>query len=241
MQSNPVAMITGASRGIGRAAALYFAEQGYDVALIARNKEKLEALQQEIEQRTKGKVKTGVFALDVSDRNAIDNAVDQIVKAHKRIDVLFNSAGVFTKGTSDIDLDEMHAMVHVNLLGAYYCIHAVTPIMKQQKSGTIINLASRAGKRGLAGSGAYCMTKFGLVGLNESLYKELLPYNIRVTAICPSVIDTEMTASFGTKNKDKITTADIMTTVNYIMSLSPTAAVPEIVINCPQVDIDTTL
>lgn len=244
MSQNPVAIVTGASRGIGRAAALYFANVGYDVALVARSESDLIKVQDEIhqvinpkrQQEDKAPVESGVFIVDVTDQQQVEDAVSKIHTAHQRIDVLFNNAGIFEPGTSDIAADTLHHMIQVNCLGVYYFTHAVVPHMKQQQSGYIFNLASYSGIRGLAHMGGYSMTKFGVVGFSDSLYKECLPYGIKVTAICPSVIETPMTASSDMPDEEKIRVDDIVSTVDYLISLSPTATVKKILVECAYIE-----
>jgi len=226
---NKVAIITGASRGIGKSAASYFAEQGYDVALIARNRELLEALSDELKQYYQ--INTGVFALDVCDREAVNACVNQIKRNHASIDVLFNNAGVFSFGTSEISPDDFDKLIDVNLRGVYNFTHAIVPTMKEQRNGYIFNLASDAGKHPIPTSGAYCMTKHGVVGYSQSLCLELAPFNIKVTAICPSVIDTDMGQAFeGFPDEDKITCLDINKTIDYLLTLGPNATVDEVII-----------
>ncbi len=227
MQNKPVAIITGASRGIGKAVALNFAKQGYDCALVATNEALLTDVSHSIKEQYD--VNTGVFAIDVTDKKAVDVMVQQVLEAHGRIDVLFNNAGVMHPGTSELSPEDFDHMYQVNVLGSFHFIHAVAPHMKEKRSGYIMNLASRAGKVALAGSGGYAASKFAMVGLSESLFNEMLDFNVKVTCICPSVIDTDMTAGFtGFPDKEKIHVDDIVETVNFLLALSPTATVKDI-------------
>jgi short-subunit dehydrogenase len=224
-----LAIITGASRGIGKEAALYFAKCGYDVALIAQSEQALKTLSAQIKKEYG--VNTGVFALDVSDKAQVEQCITTIAKAHDTIDVLVNSAGILNRGTCEISHQKFDKMIDVNVGGVFNLIHAVTPLMKKQCSGAIFNLASNAGKRPLARSGAYCMSKYAVVGFSQSLSLELAPFNIKVTAICPGVVDTDMTADFDDyPNDEKITCKDIITTIDYLLKLGPNASVDEVVI-----------
>jgi len=228
---NPVAIVTGASRGIGRAVALNLANLGYDVALLARTEADLLQVSEEIE--TQFGVQSGVFSVDVSNKQQVDEVVASIAEAHNGIDLLFNNAGVFIPGTSEVTPEDMDRLINVNLRGAYNMVHAVVPFMKQQQSGYIFNLASRAGKISRPETGAYAMTKFGLVGFNEALFAELQPYNIKVTALCPSVVATDMSAFLETfPEEDKIQLDDIVNTVNYLLGLGDSAVVKDITILC---------
>lgn len=229
--SNPVVVITGASRGIGKAIALNFAKRGYDCALVARSADKLEALQAEIQQQFG--VNAGVFALDVADKPQVDAAIERVIKAHGQIDVLFNNAGIVSFGTSEVTPEELKRLIETNLIGAYNFIHAIAPHMKNKRQGYIFNLASRGGKEAIPELGAYALTKFGMVGFSEALYQELLPFNVKVTAICPCVVATDMTAEMKDfPDEEKIQTEDISKTVNYLLDLGRTACVKDIVVYC---------
>ncbi|QDP71966.1 SDR family oxidoreductase [Legionella israelensis] len=226
---NKLAIITGASRGIGKEATCYFARQGYDLALIARDEKQLDTLSKDLMQ--KHGVKASVYPLDVSDGQRVNEAVKNIAQHYSNIDVLFNSAGILLHGTSTIETEDFNRMLDVNLRGVYHFIHAVVPYMKKQRSGYIFNLASYAGKRPLARSGAYCMTKYGVLGYSQSLSLELLEFNIKVTALCPSVVNTDMTRHIPDfPDKEKILCEDIIHSIDYLLHLSANAYVDEITI-----------
>jgi len=231
MSERPVAIVTGASRGIGRAVALYFAKQGYDVALIAQNQQALESLEQEIMALDNG-VKTKGFALDVSQLSEVEAAVSRIMAGHGRIDVLFNSAGIAYGGNANIAPEQFDRLFQVNVTGTYNMIHSIVPIMQQQKSGYIMNLSSTAGLRAVPSAGAYSASKFAITGYSESLLKELSADNIKVTAICPSVTNTDMTQSFDIPNEIKLSVDDLVTTVDYLLKLGPNAVVKSIAVYC---------
>jgi short-subunit dehydrogenase len=227
MSNNPVAIVTGASRGVGKAVALNFAKLGYDVALVARNEELLNAVSDEI--KTNYKVNTGIFALDVSDKLKVDSAVKKIIDAHGHIDVLFNNAGILYSGTSELSPEEFNEMYQVNVMGMFNFIHATAPYFKKQKSGYIMNIASMAAKRALGGSGGYAASKSAMMGFNESLFNEMLEYDVKVTALCPSVIATDMTVNFENfPNEEKIQVDDIVATVNFLLKLGPKATIKDI-------------
>ena len=126
-------------------------------------------------------------------------------------------------------------MLDTNLTAQFVFLSAVIPVMKEQKSGYIFNVASRAGKIGFAGSGGYSASKFGLVGLNESLYRELTPLGISVTALCPGWVNTNMAYEAGTtlKGKQMIQPDDLFKTIKWLLSLSPGACVKEVVLETP--------
>ncbi len=226
-----VALITGASRGIGRAVALGLAKDGYSLALCARSEEDLEETRRRIVGRgeqTDEKVK--LYVLDVTDGAAVESMVEDVVAEFGRIDLLFNNAGVFYKGTSELNIEDFSHMVETNLMAAFRMISLVAPVMKVQKSGTIINVSSRAGKNAWAFSGGYSATKFGLVGLNEGLYRELTEHGIKVTALCPGYVNTDMASSSGLAPAEMIQTEDILNTVRWLANLSPYAGVVDVTI-----------
>jgi len=230
-----LAIITGGSRGVGKAIAFDLAKQGYDLALIARDQDRLDQVKQKIGDQYK--VDIGTFSVDVSDFDATKAVVEQIYKAHGRIDLLFNSAGILREGTSETTPDDFDDLIRVNLKGMHNMIHAVVPKLKTQGYGHVFNLASMAGKRGWHGFGAYSLTKFGVVGYSDTLYHELLPYNVKVTVLCPSAIATDMTKESPLPQESMISVDDIVKTINFVLSLGDTACVPEISIRCKQVDL----
>ncbi len=222
------AVITGASRGIGKEAAFYFAEQGFDIVLVATNQQLLEQVATTITEECG--VSALCYPLDVSNREAVNDCIKDVSSHYQTIDVLFNNAGVYSPATSDTDPDEFDRILDVNGRGIFNFVHAVTPLMKQHQSSYIFNLASYAGQRPLPHSGSYCLTKYGVVGYSKSLSIELAQDNIKVTAICPSVIDTEMTQKFSNfPNDKKIQVRDIIKTIDYCMSLNPNAIVDEVI------------
>ncbi len=225
----PLAIITGASRGIGQAAAYYFARKGYNLILLARSEQALALHSKTLEQQFD--IKAEYHSLDVSDRQAVFSLMDDVLLRHDRIDVLFNNAGVLHRGGSAIEPEAFDEMLNVNLRALYNMIYCCVPRMKAQQSGYIFNLASYAGQRPLPQSAAYCMSKYGAVGFSKSLSLELAPDNIKVTALCPSVVDTQMTAGFADfPNEEKIRPEDLALTLDYLLNLSPQAYVDEVII-----------
>lgn len=243
-----VAIVTGASRGIGACVAAGLAEDGYTVALTARSKDALEEVAASIRSKVgkgkgNGKDKGGsdngagpvdvlTFPLDVQDRAAVDAMVASVVSSKGRIDLLFNNAGAGVQGSVDLSHEEFDQVVSINLTGAFNFLKAVIPVMKQQGEGTIINVASRAGKIGFINSGAYSASKFGLVGLSEALYRELCPLGIKVTCLCPSWVDTEMTKEAPVDKEEMLVPDDLLKTVRWLISMSPNAVVKDLIIEC---------
>jgi 3-oxoacyl-[acyl-carrier protein] reductase len=233
MHQNKLAIVTGASRGIGKAAAINFARLGYDVALLAKDKTLLQKLGTELTHEYK--VKTGIFKVDVSKKEEVDNCIKHILQHHSTIDIVFNNAGILATGLLDIDDKDIIKQIETNLLGAYYVIKAVASHMKQQRFGYIFNVASRSGKVAIPKFGAYSATKYALVGINEALYAEMMPYNVKVTALCPSVVHTDLSKDFNIPHEEKIQVDDVINAVNYLLKLSPSALVKELDIECKYV------
>lgn len=233
--SNPVAVITGAGRGIGKTVAMGLAEDGYRVCLLARTKSQLQEVAELITRQNKLTAAQAplIYSVDVSSEKQVNKVIADIIKKTGRIDVLFNNAGIAHMGTSEMSPAMFNELLQVNLVGAFNMIHAIVPQMKKQKSGYIFNLSSAAGKTAHAELGGYCASKFGLVGLSDALYLELVPQGIGVATLCPGVVATDMTANMKfLDEKEKITPQDILMTTRYLLKLSPTAIVKEVVIEC---------
>jgi NADP-dependent 3-hydroxy acid dehydrogenase YdfG len=185
-----VAVVTGASSGIGEATALALAEAGAAVALGARRLDRIEALAERI-----GSAGGRAIALqvDVSDEQAANAFV---AAAHERLgglDILVNNAGVMLLGPVDgADTDQWRQMIDVNLLGLLYCTHAALPLMRESGGGHVVNVSSVAGRRANAGAAVYNMTKFGVVAFSEALRQEALHADVRVTCVEPGFVETEL-------------------------------------------------
>ncbi|ERP88067.1 oxidoreductase [Marinobacter sp. ES-1] len=185
-----VIVITGASSGIGEAAARHLARSGGSVVLGARRKERMETLVKEL---TDAGHKATAVSVDVTDKDQVKQLVDTAVKTYGRIDVLINNAGVMPLSTLEsLKIDEWDQMIDVNLKGVLYGIAAAIPYMKEQKSGHIINTASVAGQLVFPSSAVYSATKFAVRALSEGLRQEVKPHNIRTTIVSPGAVKTEL-------------------------------------------------
>jgi len=230
---NKIAVITGASKGIGRDVALGLSKLGFQTVLIGRNKINLDKVTSEILKH--GGLKPVVYRLDITDSKSVKKTVQDIVDRFRRIDILVNNAGIHFDGSLDLKEGDFKTMLDTNLIAQFVFLREVVPVMKQRQSGYIFNVASRSGKTGFAGSGGYCASKFGLVGLNESLYRELVPQGIKVTALCPAWVNTDMAFKAGTplEPNEMIQPEDIFETIRWLLKLSPGACVKEVVIANP--------
>ncbi|MDX8338234.1 SDR family oxidoreductase [Draconibacterium sp. IB214405] len=230
MKENKTAVVTGAGKGIGKTIAIGLAKLGYNTILVGRNKQNLENAAQEIGSNAK------VLQLDITDRPAVKEAIAKIVSEKGGIDILVNNAGIYFDGSVDLPDEEFEKMLKTNLTAQFSLLKEVVPVMKAQKSGYIFNVASRAGKVGFAGGGAYSASKFGLVGLSESLYRELNPLGIKVTALCPGWVNTDMAYDAGTplESEEMIQPEDLFKTIEWLLQLSPAACVKEVVLESPK-------
>lgn len=195
------AIVTGGSRGIGRAAALTLAEAGADVAVIyAGNTAAAEETVRLIEEKGR---KGLAIQCDVADEAAVTAMVKDVKKELGRIDILVNNAGITRDGLLMImKEDDWQAVLDTNLTGAFHCTKAVTRLMMKQRSGSIINITSVIGETGNAGQANYAAAKAGLIGFTKSVAKELASRNIRCNAIAPGCIETDMTAVLGEDTVD---------------------------------------
>jgi short-subunit dehydrogenase len=185
-----VAVVTGASSGIGVGLAHAIAARGAKLALVARRADRLEALAREIEAHGGTAM---ALPCDVADRGAVEAAVTRIVERFGRIDLLINNAGYNTHALfKDHDVDDIARMMRVNYLGVVYWIKAVLPTMRARGEGWIVNLSSVAGKIGQPDEAAYAASKFAVAGLSESLAYEFDPLGIHVLCVYPALVRTEM-------------------------------------------------
>jgi 3-oxoacyl-[acyl-carrier protein] reductase len=192
------ALITGAGKGIGRAIALGLAKAGVRVGLVSRSSGDLEQLASTISSQYDARA---IYATaDVSKRNEAEAAYNQIKHDLGPLDILINNAGIASFGTvTEMPPDEWERMIQVNLFGTYHMTYYALPDMIQQNHGSIINIASTAGERGFATGSAYCASKFAVLGFTESVLQEVRKHNIRVTALTPSTVNTELAVNAGLK------------------------------------------
>ncbi|KAF0818840.1 MULTISPECIES: 3-ketoacyl-ACP reductase [unclassified Cytobacillus] len=184
------ALITGAGRGIGRAAAIALAKEGVHIGLLGRTIENLEKVAEELSQY---EVNVSAAAADVADLEAVSHAVEHIKSDLGSVDILINNAGIAKfGGFLELSPDEWESIIQVNLMGVYNVTRAVLPEMIEQKSGDIINIASTAGQKGAPVTSAYSASKFAVLGLTESLMLEVRKHNIRVSALTPSTVATDL-------------------------------------------------
>src|SRR5436309_2713798 len=197
-----VALVTGASQGIGRDTALALSEAGARVALAARNEEKLNALAQEIV--TKGG-EALVVKMDVADAEQIKGGFKAVLERFGKLDILVNNAAITRDGLAlRMKTDDWDAVIRTNLTGAHLCIQQALGVMMKARAGRIINIASVVAQMGNAGQANYVAAKGGLIGLTKAIAIEISSRNITVNAVAPGFIETPMTDVLGDKVKDEL-------------------------------------
>ncbi len=214
------AVITGASRGIGRAIALRLAQAGADVALWARDAQNLAAVASEI-NTSGGSARASV--VDITDPEAVDRAAADVAETMPPVRTLVNNAGaVLRKPTRAITNDEWRAMMAVNLDGHFYVTRAFLPDL-ERRGGRIINIASRAGREGTALLAAYCAAKHAVVGFTKALAEELRAGKVSVNAVCPGSVDTGMLQIGLPDARPDMSPDDIARTVLFLAYEAPAA------------------
>lgn len=200
---NKVAIVTGAARGIGKAIAQRFLQEGAAVAINDVNLERAEEIVHEA--KSKGKNALALKA-DVSNEKEVEEMVNRVYSNFARIDILVNNAGIIKRGsTEDHSYQDWDRVIAVNLRGTYNCSKAVIPIMKKQGCGKIVNISSIAGKVGdIASAPSYGSSKGAINALTKSMARELAEYGICVNAVAPHAVETEMSAEWSQEKRRQL-------------------------------------
>ena len=212
-----VVLITGASSGIGRASAIKFAKKGASIILVARRKEKIDQVANDLE---KFNVSTLVCECDVSDKSQVKKMSKTVLEKHESVDVLVNNAGFAIYGSvSNLTTEEIESQMATNYFGMVYCIKNFLPSMIKKKSGHIVNVASVAGSFGLPGIASYCASKFAMLGFSEGLKYELKGTGVGVTVVSPIMVRTNFFdhSSFENMPKYSPTSLSAETVANAIL------------------------
>jgi 3-oxoacyl-[acyl-carrier protein] reductase len=203
--SKRVALVTGASRGIGRAIAFQLCGAGFDVVFAARGIEQNEGIAAEIGACESCQGQAMRVNLDVTSADSIKDAFARVLKEKTRVDVLVNNAGITRDGIAmRMKAADWDAVLDANLTGAFRCIQQVLPGMMRNRWGRIINISSVVGQAGSAGQANYAASKAGMIGMTKSLAQEMASRGITVNAVAPGYIETEMTAVLPDEVKQKI-------------------------------------
>lgn len=236
--NNKIILITGATSGIGEATARRLAEDGANLILTGRRKDRLDALCEELSRTTRV---TGC-CFDVRNKEEVYAAIHALPDEWKAIDVLVNNAGLAV-GLGPVHEgveDDWDRMIDTNIKGVLYMLRAVTPLMVKRNSGYIINISSIAGKEVYPNGNVYCGTKHALDSITQSIRMELLPHNIRVTSINPGMVETEFSlvrfkgdeerAGNVYKNVEALQPGDIADLIHYCISVPPRMNLHEVVV-----------
>lgn len=220
-----VAIVTGASKGIGSEIALTLAKESVSVILAARNSESLASLQSKIEKEG-GTARA--IPTDVTSEHSVKNLILETLKHFGKVDILINNAGVGVyTNVVDMKTADYEAMMNVNLKGVFLCSREVLPAMIKQKRGDIINIASLAGKNSFAGGSVYSATKWGLIGFGRSLMLEVRDHNIRVATVCPGSVNTDF-ANNESNRPEIIQPEDVAHTVLFALTMPNRVNISEI-------------
>lgn len=198
------AIITGGSKGLGKATAVALAKEGVDVAITGRNESTLKETVTELKDLG---VNATYAIFDVGNYDDVKTGIKSIISDFGSIDILVNNAGIATFGSfNDMPVSEWSQIIQTNVMGVYYVTKEVLPFLLEKNKGDIINISSTAGLSGNANISAYSASKFAVIGLSESLMKEVRKNNIRVCTLTPSTIATDMALELGITdgNEDKV-------------------------------------
>ncbi|WP_010136282.1 3-ketoacyl-ACP reductase [Ochrovirga pacifica] len=195
------AIVTGGSRGLGKVTAIALAKQGVHIAITGRNEE---ALKNTVSEIQKLGVKVTYAAFDISDYDAVKKGIEQVITDLGGVDILINNAGIAAFGSfMDMEVTQWTKIIQTNVMGMYYVTKEVLPYLIEKNCGDIINVSSTAGINGNATTSAYSASKFAVIGMSESLMKEVRKNNIRVTTLTPSTIASDMSLELGITDGDE--------------------------------------
>lgn len=237
-----IALITGATSGIGKAIAAKLAKEGYNIIITGRRQERLNEISNILEKQYQTKVLTRSF--DVRKYQEVEKNLGNLPQEWKNIDILVNNAGLAV-GLNPIHqgvVDDWERMIDTNIKGLLYVTRVITPNMVERKSGHIINIGSIAGKDVYTNGNVYCATKHAVDALTKGMKLDLLPYNIRVTQVCPGAVETEFSLvrfKGDQERADKVyegftplSADDIANAVYYAVSQPPYVDVQDILVLC---------
>jgi len=198
--NNKKAIITGGGRGLGKATAIAFAKEGIDIAITGRNEA---VLKETVAEIAKHGVKATYAVFDICDYEAVKTGIQKLITELGTVDILVNNAGIAAFGTfNEMPVEQWSKILQTNVMGMYYVTKEVLPHLIEKNVGDIINISSTAGLNGNATTSAYSASKFAVIGLSESLMKEVRKNNIRVITLTPSTIASDMSIELGIASKD---------------------------------------
>jgi NAD(P)-dependent dehydrogenase (short-subunit alcohol dehydrogenase family) len=232
--SGQIALVTGASRGIGAAIAGEIAALGATVIICGRSRAPLEHTAAKITQCGGGRCEA--FAADVGNLDSVKTLATYIKKQHQQLDILVNNAGIgdFSSPLHELEPAKWDAIINTNLRGVYYCIRAFAQMMIARKRGEIINISSLAGKNPVPNAAAYAASKWGLNGLSYSVAEELRVHNIRVSVVCPGSVHTDLSPHAGKTTSKMLRPDDVAHVVAMLVTQAPQSFASEVLLRPTQ-------
>jgi short-subunit dehydrogenase len=226
---NKLIVVTGGTKGIGRAVVEKFASEGFDVATCSRNWKDLESLKREIEKVLS--VHVYVHAADMSKKEEVKSFCSFVAGLHRPVDVLVNNAGYFLPGEIATEPEgTLESMIHANLYSAYYTTRGIVDLMKSRKSGYIFNMCSIASIKAYPNGGSYAISKFALLGFSKCLREELKPHHIRVSAVMPGATYTASWEGVDLPERRFMPPEDVAETIWSTYKLSDRTVIEEIIL-----------
>lgn len=227
--NDKLAVITGATKGIGRALVDEFSKAGFDIFICSRNEKQLQQVKVAIEKKYYNKVYHQTC--DVADRQSINNFIDKVKELNKAPDVLINNAGLFIPGQIHEEEEGVfEQMINTNLLSVYHITRGLLPEMIKSKGGHIFNMCSTASITAYVNGGSYCISKFGLLGLSKVLREELKPYDIRVTSVIPGATFTASWESTDLPEERFMKPEDVSSAIMNCYQMSSRTVVEELLL-----------
>ena len=226
------AIVTGATKGIGRAIAVRLATLDYDLLLLGRDEQALSTTAELCQSHNSN---AEIFAGDLSDETYMDAAVSVAYSRFDRVDLLVNNAGTAQRAAvQSADLSLWRDVMDLNFQAIVYLCRQILPSMIDQQSGTVINISSISGRNTNAGGAIYCASKHALNGFSGCMYEDVRDYGIKVCSIMPGFVDTDLTSSLGLETSNMIQPEDVAHAVEYVVSASNTCCPTEIVLRPQQ-------
>jgi short-subunit dehydrogenase len=227
---NKLSVITGGTKGIGKALVMLFAEKGFDVITCSRNQEDLDRLQDEMSKRY-GETTVSVWKADLSNHADVDRFINHIKSGNRAVDVLINNAGVFLPGQINSEPeDALRRMIDTNLYSAYALTRGLVGDMMERKEGYIFNMCSTASIMPYINGGSYCISKFALYGMSKVLREEMKPFNVKVTSVLPGATLTASWDGVDIPEERFMTAEDVALAIWNAYEMSPRTVMEELIL-----------